>query len=383
MKIIIPEREHGNVCVYDKDSIQRYNGWPSVCRDDRGVLYAVASTMRLTHGDPTGKNGMWLSFNEGKTWTPTVIIHDSFYDDRDTGITYVDNGRLIATFITDVPNDNYHWLLSCDWFQGPQRDIGEGVINSWDTIEKDDGGASKKRNDGSFIMISDDYGVTWTKPAPIKVFAPHGVTKCADGRLVYLGKVDFSVMTPDGGSKEVAMMTSYDRGDSWEMTGYVPLPHDLPDWAYLHEPHVAELPNGRLIGALRAHSRPVEPESTVYITFSDDKGKTWSEPRAIDGVDGLPPHVLVHSSGAVIVSYGCRTAGRLSERAAVSYDGGETFTEDYVLDDNINENKQRDLGYPASVELSDGSILTVYYQAPPDDWCTGVLYTKWKLNPRE
>ena len=118
---------------------------------------------------------------------------------------------------------------------------------------------------------------------------------------------------------------------------------------------------------------------SVYTTFSDDKGKTWSVPKCI-GVDGLPPHLLVHSSGAIICSYACRTEGNHSERAVVSYDNGETWTEDYCLYDFAEHNVlQKDMGYPASVELSDGSILTVYYQCLPGQWHTSVLYTKWRL----
>ena len=85
-------------------------------------------------------------------------------------------------------------------------------------------------------------------------------------------------------------------------------------------------------------------------------------------------------SGAVLCAYGCRTEGKWAERVAVSYDFGETWTEDYCLDDNFGP--QKDLGYPSSVELSDGSILTVYYQALPTDLHTSVLYTKWRLKDR-
>jgi hypothetical protein len=41
-----------------------------------------------------------------------------------------------------------------------------------------------------------------------------------------------------------------------------------------------------------------------------------------------------------------------------------------------------DLGYPSSVELSDGSILTVYYQKQAGDKFCSILYTKWEL-PKE
>ncbi len=375
MKIINPKAEHGIVHRYPLDNIFRYNGWPSIAIDDRGVLYAAASTMRLTHGDPSGKNGMWLSFNEGKTWTPTIIVNDTYYDDRDSGITYLGDGKFIYTFFTEVLPGNWHKLQEAEWFQPEDKAMASGFSKMWDELPDSD----RKRLAGSFCMLSDDYGVTWSDRIPVGVFAPHGASKCKDGSLIYLGKIGIDMDSPNAGRERVGMMTSKDGGRTWVMNGTVPLPADLPDPVYFHEPHVVELPSGRLLGAMRVHGRPVEPECTIYTTFSDDKGETWSEPKEIPGLDGLPPHILVHSSGAVIISYGCRTAGNRSERAVVSYDGGETWPEDYVLDTNINENKQVDLGYPASVEMPDGSIFTVYYQGLPDDWDTSVLWARWKL----
>ena len=68
MREIRPQAEQGIVWRNPK-SIFKYNGWPSVCRDERGVLYATASSFRIQHVDPVGKNAMFVSFNDGKTWT--------------------------------------------------------------------------------------------------------------------------------------------------------------------------------------------------------------------------------------------------------------------------------------------------------------------------
>ena len=38
-----------------------------------------------------------------------------------------------------------------------------------------------------------------------------------------------------------------------------------------------------------------------------------------------------------------------------------------------------DLGYPSTVELDDGTLLTTYYQAYGDDKYPSVLYTRWRL----
>ena len=90
---------------------------------------------------------------------------------------------------------------------------------------------------------------------------------------------------------------------------------------------------------------------------------------------GYPGHLLQHSSGAVVCVYAKRNGTESGEFAAVSYDMGKTWTEEYL----IAQAKDGDCGYPASVELDDGSILTVYYQKYGDDNYPSVLCTRWNL----
>ena len=72
---------------------------------------------------------------------------------------------------------------------------------------------------------------------------------------------------------------------------------------------------------------------------------------------GAPAHLLMHSSGTLISTYGYREAP-YGIRTMLSRDGGETWETDHVL---VDDEPSPDLGYPCSVELRDGSILTVYY----------------------
>ncbi len=359
---IQPKAKHG--IVYRAcDTFFRYQGWPSVTRDENGILYAASSAFRMQHVDPSGKTAMFISRDEGETWTKPVVVNDSYFDDRDAGIVSLGGGKLLVTWFSSGPKSygsDLKELAKQDWMPKGQAAIIPGMVDSWAHVPPEKAEAA----DGAFIRLSRDGGVTWTEPIRTPVNAPHGPAKMKDGSVLYFGKQwsDPSM---------IAAYTSRDDGLTWEHTGTVPMP-DGCTADMLHEPHVAELPNGRLLGAIRVHTVPV----TMYTTFSDDKGKTWSKPMPT-GVDGYPPHLMVHSSGAVICSY-CRRGGpgNQSERALVSYDNGESWADDYVIHGDV---PFCDFGYPASVELSDGSILTVYYQAWADDsWCS-TLYTKWKL----
>ena len=78
--------------------------------------------------------------------------------------------------------------------------------------------------------------------------------------------------------------------------------------------------------------------------------------------------------GRWLLTYGYRHEP-YGQRALLSRDG-LAWSEELILRD---DGPDGDLGYPASVELNDGSILTVYYQRLPGDTQTSVLSTRWRL----
>ena len=79
------------------------------------------------------------------------------------------------------------------------------------------------------------------------------------------------------------------------------------------------------------------------------------------------------------MTHGRRGANNF-EIAMISWDGGQTWSDELIISP---ESPDWDLGYPSSVELSGGSILTVYYQKYGDDSYNSILYTKWKLPDRK
>ena len=59
-----------------------------------------------------------------------------------------------------------------------------------------------------------------------------------------------------------------------------------------------------------------------------------------------------------------------------SVDGGKTWETDHVIWENP---LTPDLGYPATVELKDGSLLTVFYAHEKEGEPAVILQQKWKL----
>ena len=362
MTKIRPEAIHG-IVGRAYNTIFSYQGWPSVCRDENGTLYAVASSFRAAHICPFGKTAMFISRDEGKTWTPPIVINDTYMDDRDAGILYMGNGRMLVTWFTEATVWS-EWL--CGNIPEMARNAVKGMIEEYEKLP--DGAIGQR----SFVRVSEDYGVTWSDTIEVPVSAPHGPSMLKNGTLIYLGKEAEDMY--DG---RIASCVSHDGGYTWTKIGIVDVPDRMKPGNF-HEPHVTELSDGSLFGMIRVQGIDGFAHFTMYSTRSTDGGKTWSMPEPTD-VSGSPPHLLRHSSGALICTYGKRD-GDIGEHAMVSYDDGRTWSDDYIIDDNSTN---PDLGYPATVELDDGSLLSVYYQRYADDINTSILCTRWKLKEKE
>jgi hypothetical protein len=267
---------------------------------------------------------------------------------------------------------------------GTYRDRGDA-----DRVRRYDAGFARMTDEnaarwaGSWVRVSEDGGESWDLPIRVPVTAPHGPIRLRDGALLYLGKEFLSDSRGHGrGIGEIAALRSVDDGRTWDPLGVVPL-YEGTVKANYHEPHVVELPGGRLLGLIRFQDkdghRPVEELGLVHFslmqTGSVDGGHTWTPVEPL-GFHGAPPHLMLHSSGALVCAYGYRLPP-YGQRAMVSSDGGRTWRYDYILRD---DGPDADLGYPASVELEDGSILTVHYQKEHsvEDKC-GLLWTRWRL----
>ncbi len=386
MKIKYPDAIHG-IVNRSQNPIFGYQGWPSICRDEQGTLYVVASGFRIQHVDPFGKTVMYKSINNGNSWSPPIIINDTCLDDRDAGVLYIGNGKILVSWFCHPADIYYHRYFAGMKDNIPLLDLGPlmGMMSSYPFIP------AELASGGSFVRISEDYGITWSESIKVPGSAPHGPNICHDGSLIYVGKDMYINAQDTNKNGHIRAYKSFDGGYHWNETAILKIPYGTKE-SNFHEPHVIELPDKRLFCMVRAQNNVNENINvildegfdyngkyyqgfTLYATSSNDGGISWSNLEPIH-VSGSPPHLLLHSSGALICSYSCREKP-YSERACVSYDLGATWAEDYVIDDRCLDG---DHGYPSSVELEDGSIMTVYYQKLSGDKKPSILYSKWNLS---
>ncbi len=215
------------------------------------------------------------------------------------------------------------------------------------------------------MIRSTDGGVTWSARYDCLVDSPHGPIQLTDGRLLYAGK---DLWRP---GEKTGFCESADDGQTWRWLAELPVrPGDKAD--DYHELHAVETADGRIVAQIRNHNRANAGETLQC--ESADGGRTWSVPHEI-GVWGLPSHLLRLADGRLLMTYGHRRPP-FGNQARVSDDHGRTWSEPMVIS---GDGPGGDLGYPSTVQLADGGLLTVWYEVMQGSPYAVLRQAKWKL----
>ena len=328
----------------------RYHGWPTVTRRANGQLLVVCSGGREQHVCPFGRVEMQRSDDDGKTWTFPRTLLDGPIDDRDAGVMETAKGSLLVTTFTSLayashlPKDDRRGR----WLAAHER-IGE---------------AERKAELGQWMIRSIDGGITWSERYSSIVNSPHGPTQLSDGRLLYAGKKLWS-----GG--EVGVCESRDDGKTWQWLAAIPKRKGDNEKDY-HELHAVEAADGTILVQIRNHNKASHRETLQC--ESKDGGKTWTTPHAI-GVWGLPSFLTRLRDGRLLMSYGHRRKP-FGNQARVSEDHGKTWSEPVIIS---GDGSSGDLGYPSTVELADGTMLTVWYEKLAKSKFAVLRQARWNL----
>jgi len=346
-----------------------YHGWSTVARRANGELWLTWSGGRESHVCPFGQVVAMTSRDEGKTWTHPRVLLDSATDDRDSGVLETAKGTLLVTTFTSLA---YEPFLKNGKVMASQDDGGwksvpmpPAQLARWNAAHERLNDEERKAELGEWVIRSTDGGKSWSNRIPTIVNSPHGPIQLKDGRLLYAGK---QLWTKDN---KIGVCESKDDGLTWQWPADIPeRPGDDAKKNY-HELHAVEAADGTLIAQIRNHS-DTDKHWTLQ-SESKDGGKTWSVPHPV--CYGLPSHLLRLRDGRLVMSYGHRKPP-FGNQARLSTDNGKTWGEAIILS---GDGKGGDLGYPSTVELTDGTLLTVWYESMKEPTNAVLRQAKWKL----
>jgi sialidase-1 len=345
-----------------------YHGWSTVAQRQNGELWVTWSGGRVAHVCPFGRVDAMTSTDEGASWTFPRVLLDSATDDRDSGVLETAKGTLIVSTFTSLAYEEH--LAKATAFADHtdkgwiSKSMPQDQFAKWQAAHSRLNDADRKAELGEWIIRSTDGGKSWSTRIPTVVNSPHGPIQLKDGRLLYAGK---KLWAED---KKIGVAESKDDGLTWQWLAEIPTRKG--DKNAYHELYAVEATDGTLIAQIRNHNEANKGETLQ--TESKDGGKTWTEPHSI-GVWGLPSHLLRLRDGRLLMSYGHRRKP-FGNQARLSTDNGKTWGEPILLS---GDGKGGDLGYPSTVELKDGTLLTVWYESMTEPKLAVLRQAKWRL----
>jgi len=347
------------ICQNEK-SIHNYFAWPTVARLHDGRLAMVASGFRLTHRCPFGKVVMCYSSDEGQTWSAPAAVIDTPLDDRDGGIVvYGENDVMITSFTNSIPVQR-EWVTA-------DKDYPDYRTAYLDIVDRD---PSWQRYLGSTFSVSHDGGNTFGNVKLIPVSSPHGPCVMQDGSLLYVGTRFDDPIIPREEGAEVCCYKIY-PDETFEFLSEI---EEIGEDFCSYEPHAIVLKSGKIIVHIRVQTTQ-KTHFTIFQSESYDGGKTFTKPHQIlSNTGGAPAHLMQMEDGTLISTYGYRR-DPYGVRVMFSKDDGETWDTDHVLVDNA---ANWDVGYPSTVPLKNGNMLTIFYGRLQADGPALIQQVIWK-----
>ena len=195
-----------------------------------------------------------------------------------------------------------------------------------------------------------------------------GPHQLADGTVICSGYIELAP-----GKAKAYLLRSKDGGRTWGEASSI---------SEASEVNIAVLPSGKLFACLRVAPEGVgEGGAVVAMTESSDGGHTWSQARRIEGLGQaqIPGFPLYLKDGRLLIIYGNRQFP-FGAQAIASRDGGKTWdTEHPIILAWFSWDAH--CGYPRSVVLPDGSIVTGYYARIFTGIHHGVVYGPTDRDP--
>lgn len=226
----------------------------------------------------------------------------------------------------------------------------------------------------SWFYASMNRGHVWAGPYRLGDFGLPGISARTDHVIDSASRCTFLLTAAKSNGREgrVFCARTDDGGQTFRFLSWIgPEPE-----GYSIMPSTLRLPGGALLTAIRRKEGQGR-EATYWIELhrSDDDGASWAmvDPEvAVTG--GNPPSMIQLRDGCLCLTYGYRIPPT-GLRAKLSEDLGRTWGPEIVLRADGGDS---DLGYPRTIQRTDGRIVTAYYFNEDPDGERYIAATIWE-----
>ena len=208
------------------------------------------------------------------------------------------------------------------------------------------------------VIRSTDHGKSWSPPTKIPrsdklALASYSkIIQLPDGTA--LMPLYAYVEGPEGNTQQQPstkhfsyVYRSRDGGRSWGDRSLIA--------AGFNETNLVRLKSGKLLAVMREEQKP---PGRCAISESTDGGRYWSPSRYVTGASEHPASILQMPDGTVILSHGVRHPP-YGAQALLSHDDGRNWDRNQKV--MLGYNSSGGGGYPCTIRLDSGHLLTLYY----------------------
>ncbi|TDU70597.1 sugar lactone lactonase YvrE [Prosthecobacter fusiformis] len=318
-------KERKPLRFYRQAAVQEVCAWPNLTLSRDGSILAVLHN-QPGHGTMEGDIECWASTN-GLRWEKrsTITQHAPNTIRMNHAAGLAGNGDLVVLCSG--------WTNEKQAERPKQAEFRDAILGNW-VLRSKDGGLSWDKQE-SFPKAE----AGWTE------YIPFGdICQGADGALhvsCYQGEyLDAAISSKTKGYRSWHFRSD-DDGWTWKAVSLIGPRHN--------ETTLFHLGGKSWLAAARVDA--------MDMFRSDDDGLTWTSlPRATERNE-INGHLMRMKDGQLMLTYGVRIPGRYGVCAKFSDDEGRTWSGAV----RIAHSYVWDCGYPSSVQLANGQIVTAYY----------------------